>query len=153
MSNALIPCQSCARHVRATESACPFCAAVLPVSARAVQRAVPKARLGRAATFAFGAAALAVSAAACGDDDAGDTTPPADLGTDSGVVRDLGTSDSDTPDEDLGASRDLGTADDLGTEQDLGGCGPLYGGPPVDAGEPDLDRGGVGPLYGAPPAD
>jgi len=143
MSNALIPCQSCARHVRATESACPFCAAALPVSARSVQRALPKARLGRAATFAFGAAALAVSAAACGDDDGDDTTPPADLGTDSSV-RDLGTSDSGTPDE------DLGTAADLGTEQDLGGVGPLYGGPPVDAGEPDL--GGVAPAYGIPPS-
>jgi hypothetical protein len=147
MSNALIPCQSCARHVRATESACAFCAAALPVSARAVKRAVPKARLGRAATFAFGAAALAVSAAACGDDDGDDTTPPVDLGTDGGmVVQDLGR-DSATPDEDLGTA-DLG-AGDLGTEQDLGGVGPLYGGPPVDAGQPDL--GGVAPAYGIPP--
>lgn len=149
MSNALIPCTSCARHVRATESACPFCAAALPLSARSVQRALPKARLGRAATFAFGAAALAVGAAACGDDDGDDTTPTADLGTDGGsVVQDLGR-DSATPDEDLGTETDLGTAGDLGTEEDLGGVGPLYGGPPVDAGEPDL--GGVAPAYGIPP--
>ena len=149
MSNALIPCQSCARHVRATESACPFCAALLPVSARSVQRAVPQARLGRAATFAFGAAALAVSAAACGDDDGDDTTPTADLGTDGGIGRDLGTTDSGRADRDLGASGDLGTARDLGAEEDLGGVGPLYGGPPVDAGQPDF--GGIAPAYGIPP--
>ncbi len=61
----LIPCGGCGRHVRANESACPFCGAT--IEAEAAARAVPSAgaRLGRAALFAFGAT-IAVTATACG---------------------------------------------------------------------------------------
>lgn len=56
---ALIPCASCARHVRVGASieagACPFCGAALPA---AVARKQPSVRLGRAALMAFGSAAL-----------------------------------------------------------------------------------------------
>ena len=148
MSNALILCSSCARHVRSSEPKCPFCSASLTAAvAGAVQRAAPKMRLGRAATFAFGAAALTVSAAACGDDDA--------PGTDSGTPADLG------GDVDLGniapmygLPADLGMPVDGATEVDLGGVGPLYGLPPPDAGaaqDAGPDLGGVGVLYGLPP--
>lgn len=63
----LIPCSSCARHVRATEAACPFCSAVLPVTQ--ATRPLPRStgtRLSRAALFALGASAAAV--AACSSD-------------------------------------------------------------------------------------
>src|SRR5437660_940496 len=49
MYQRLVPCPSCARHVRAADATCPFCAAALSVDAGA--RAVPAApqRLGREA--------------------------------------------------------------------------------------------------------
>lgn len=55
----LIPCGACARHVRATDAACPFCRA--PV-APSTPPAMPTERLSRAALFVFGAA---ISGAAC----------------------------------------------------------------------------------------
>ena len=50
----LIPCPSCGRHVRRTESACPFCAASVSFE-HVPTRPMPSVRLGRAAIFAFGA--------------------------------------------------------------------------------------------------
>ncbi len=132
----LLPCPSCARHVRQTESGCPFCGSALAL-ADAAQRTMPTQRLGRAATFAFGAA-IATSVAACG----GGTTPgndsgiapaygaPADSGIDSGMLAMYG-----------------GPPPDAG--QDTGGPGPLYGAPAFDAGQ---DGGGPAPAYGAVPA-
>ena len=64
----LIPCGACLRHVRHTESACPFCDARLaPTPARALD---PTTRLGRAAMFAFRATAVAAlsTMSGCGDD-------------------------------------------------------------------------------------
>jgi len=55
----LIPCDACARHVRATDAACPFCRAPVAPSA---PHAMPTERLSRAALFVFGAA---MSSAAC----------------------------------------------------------------------------------------
>lgn len=69
----LIPCSECARHVRSTETACPFCDRPLtPSVARALD---PTSRLGRAAMFAFRATTVAALSAlpACGDDR---TSPP-----------------------------------------------------------------------------
>ena len=63
MTDPLSICPSCTRHIRASESACPFCDTVLDAPLR-----IPpdtNRRLGRAAAFVFGAA-IAVSA--CGDD-------------------------------------------------------------------------------------
>ena len=68
MSAHLVPCPSCSRHVRSSESACPFCASALAPSAGPAPRS-PGQRLSRAALFALGASAAAV--AAC----AGSTTP------------------------------------------------------------------------------
>lgn len=62
----LEPCPHCHRHVRVSEPACPFCAASLAEAFAGVgPRAAPRARIGRAALFAFGVAA---STSACGDD-------------------------------------------------------------------------------------
>ena len=50
----LVSCSGCARHVRATESICPFCGETLPLSLRSgAAPRWPTKRIGRAATFAF----------------------------------------------------------------------------------------------------
>lgn len=126
MSIQLLPCPSCSRHVRASERACPFCAAALDTAAASARLApAPTSRLGRAATFAFGAAvATTLQVSGCAESE---TRMP-----------------------------DAGTID--------GAIGPVYGGPPTDAGadagrdedasaEVDAgeDAGGPAPAYGAPP--
>jgi hypothetical protein len=58
----LASCPSCARHVRVSEAACPFCRASLSEAFRATPaRQAPRARLGRAALFALGTGAVAVT--------------------------------------------------------------------------------------------
>lgn len=145
---ALRPCGSCGRHVRVSESACPFCRASLdptptPPSARVVGR------LGRAAIFAFGAAAVCtIQGCSCGAthvaDDAGtvvDTGGPAPL---YGGAPDAFT----PPGEDAGnISPPYGTpSEDAGTD---GGLTPMYGTPPPDAGLDAADP--IAPAYGGPP--
>lgn len=62
----LEPCPHCHRHVHITETACPFCAGALADAfAHLAARALPTARIGRAAMFAFGA--LGAAASGCGD--------------------------------------------------------------------------------------
>lgn len=64
----LVPCPECSRHVRVTEVACPFCALPLDL-ASSPEPQLPRARLSRAATFAFGATLASASAlAACSSD-------------------------------------------------------------------------------------
>ncbi len=125
----LLPCPSCSRHVRRSESGCPFCGSALALEG-VPERAQPMQRLGRAATFAFGAA-IATSVAGCG----GATTP----GTDSGIA------------PAYGAPADTGmpTAD-MGTPGNDSGMLAMYGGPPIDAGS---DAGNTAPAYGAPADD
>ncbi len=58
----LAACPSCARHLRVSEVACPFCGAVLPDSLReSTPPQPPAARLTRAALFAFGTGTLALA--------------------------------------------------------------------------------------------
>ncbi len=149
MSPRLLPCPGCERHVRVTESLCPFCGDALPLAYQGVGAAnLPTKRLGRAAKFAFGAAvAGAMAVSGCGDD----TDPPADSGTvtDSGSATDSGMAGDASPD----------AADDSGMVA-------LYGGPPADsgigsdAGDAATDAGdsgmldsAVGALYGGAPVD
>src|SRR5260221_9331475 len=55
----LVICAACSRHIRRDEIECPFCKAVVPAAvARAPERALPSARLGRAALLAFAAASV-----------------------------------------------------------------------------------------------
>ena len=72
----LVPCAACSRHVRVSETACPFCAA--PFSAPASRPADASSRLGRAALFAFQATTVAAALNACGPSSAPPTTvePP-----------------------------------------------------------------------------
>jgi hypothetical protein len=60
----LEPCPHCNRHVKVSETSCPFCAGVLAL-ASSPPRVAPRARLGRAAVFAFGV--VATTQVACGD--------------------------------------------------------------------------------------
>ncbi len=74
----LIACPGCARHLRVSESACPFCSAPLDADLRARPAPRPPAmRLSRAALFALGtgAAALASGTVACSSS----STPQADV--------------------------------------------------------------------------
>jgi hypothetical protein len=62
----LFACPACSRHVRASERDCPFCAAAIPRSwGDAPAPRPPRARLSRAALYAFGATSVGL-AAACG---------------------------------------------------------------------------------------
>jgi hypothetical protein len=83
----LEPCPHCDRHVMITETACPFCEGDLADAfADRAPRSAPRVRLGRAATFAFGAVALAQGA--CGDSTPShppDASPP-DAAMDGGSV-------------------------------------------------------------------
>jgi hypothetical protein len=68
--NHLIACSNCARHVRASEPSCPFCGAARDPAASQVP-VLPRGRLSRAATLAFGAlvGASALTASCGGDSD------------------------------------------------------------------------------------
>src|SRR4051812_27908416 len=66
----LVPCPECSRHVRVSETTCPFCGRALDLSALPAP-ALPRTRLGRAATFAFGASIVGATAlVSCGGDEA-----------------------------------------------------------------------------------
>lgn len=142
--NHLVSCTGCSRHVRANDAICPFCGETLPLSLRQTVPRGPTERLGRAATFAFGAALAASTAAGCSESN----TP-----TDAGGGTDAGTADAGTVDAgyDAGAIAPpygLPPPDDAG--YDAGPVAPPYGVPPEDAG---YDAGGIAPPYGLPPVD
>ncbi len=123
MSARLIPCSSCDRHFRLSEAACPFCGASTPAPSDLAPVVPPPAkRLGRAALFAFGAAAAGVVAVAgCGDDSTVALYgAPADVGP-----ADTGSGDGGDDAATDGAPTDAGV--------DAGGAA-LYGAPPSDAG-------------------
>jgi hypothetical protein len=67
MSNArLVACPSCARHVRLSESSCPFCAEPLSAALRATPAPrAPKTRLSRNGLYVFGLASLSLTSG-CG---------------------------------------------------------------------------------------
>jgi hypothetical protein len=102
----LLACPACARHVRASEISCPFCAAAL-ADAGAAAIALPGrralgVRLSRAALFALGA--LGAGAAACSTQRAAYGGPPVDRTVDA-------------------AAADAGFAESVSA--------PVYGGPPM----------------------
>ena len=130
----LLPCPACARHVRVSESTCPFCTAGLPSSLRSqpLPRS-PGTRLSRAALYAFGASAGVL--AACG----GTTSTLGDAGRDGS--------------DPIGMPVYGGPVAD-GGEDAFPTVDAAYGGPPQDAGS-DADASGqpdgIAPPYGAPP--
>lgn len=107
----LIPCSTCARHVRSSEAACPFCSAAVPVTPAQplpLSRSAGK-RLSRAALFALGTSAAAVGAcssvAMYGAPVAYDPSDAADAG-------------------------DAADADDAAKRPEGGTPAPVYGAPP-----------------------
>ena len=132
--NHLLPCPECNRHVRVTETRCPYCALPLDLSA-APEPQLPRTRLSRAATFAFGATlASARALAACSGD--------SDDGKGGGTAG-------------AGGGQTAGSA---GVSAAGASAMPVYGAPA--AGTPGTDPGGSGngkagggpvPVYGAAP--
>ena len=73
----LAPCVSCARHVRVTEDACPFCGAALAASLReSAPPRGPAVRLGRAALLAFSALGTTGTLSATPDCSSSSIAPP-----------------------------------------------------------------------------
>jgi len=136
----LTPCPECQRHVRNTEARCPFCDSALSL-AHLPPPVLPRQRLSRAATFAFGASVVSATAlAACGGDV--EQRPDGQAGASSaggslyagGGFNIYGAPPSGAAN---GGSGVAGSAN--------GGSGvavPMYGAPPPVA--------GTGPVYGAP---
>lgn len=127
----LEPCPKCERHVRVSEQSCPFCGVDLAQSFAALpERKMPSARMGRAALFAFGAAAAATAAMTSGCVD----EPDAEDDERNASLKDAGPKDAALP---------------------QGDATPVYGASPFfDAGAQDAEirapEGGVAPLYGLP---
>src|SRR5262249_12643085 len=143
MYEPLVPCPTCQRHVRTTESACPFCRAALPADLDA--RAVPAAsqRLSRAAAFVFGAS-LAVTS--CGGEVTEDKSASGAEGATSGGMGGATTGGSTT-----GSTSSASTTGSTSTgPDDDGGNVALYGDPPPRDAGPSDDGGGQAD-YGAPP--
>ena len=158
----LIPCPGCNRHVRQAESSCPFCSAALSL-ADVPEHALPRTRLGRAATFAFGATLVgATTLIACGGDSedgkkgaggaasggttskAGEASGGSSAGT--GVVGPVyGAPAAGTGNDDGGTGNGAGMTSGGTSVGGSGGPAPLYGAPAAGFS-------GV-PLYGAAPAD
>jgi hypothetical protein len=141
----LVPCPSCSRHVRASETECPFCGDVVDFEASPAP-ALPTSRLGRAATFAFGATLIgATSMMACGGD--------SDDGDDGGTGGTVASG---------GSSGKSGTGGSAGAPNSTGATGavaPAYGAPATGGttgtggGSNAGTAGSPQPLYGAAPAD
>ena len=168
----LIPCPSCNRHVRQAESSCPFCSAELSLQ-NVPEPVLPRTRLGRAATFAFGATLVgATTLVGCGGDseegkkgaggagsggttsNAGQSSGGSSAGQASGGTGIMpvygapaaGTGNDSGGNTGTGGSSAGGTANGHG-----GGPAPVYGAPAAGAGNTGGSPGV--PIYGAAPAD
>lgn len=125
----LLPCPSCARHVRRSEVSCPFCDAELRSTFLSPQlRWFPAERLA-SALLAF--ASVGTGIAACQNRDAG-TTPSATPAVDSAPAP------SATPAVDSAPAPRVALPPSLGVESSL-------------PSEPDSIRPRPGAVYGAPP--
>jgi len=136
--NHLVPCPECSRHVRVSETECPFCALPLDLAGTPEPR-LPRERLSRAATLAFGATlASATALAACSGTDA----PVPIYGAPAG-----GSANSAGAGGDESAGAYNGVA---------GGGVAVYGAPAAGGAEngtpgPGKAGGGPVPVYGAAP--
>jgi hypothetical protein len=140
MSARFTPCPSCARHVKQSDSRCPFCGnEVPPVNAPSARVAVG--RLSRSALFAAGAAGLALATTDCGSmsSDYGGPPCPANGCGDVEVNAPFGDASGEAASED--ASGDATDGSPSTPDADAGEAGPTEGGsdgavmPPTDGGE------------------
>lgn len=140
----LVACPECNRHIRTSETACPFCGrAVAEELAKLPARILPTERLSRAAMYAFTAATL--GAAACGGDvsaPGGGTPPKSDAAATTGGSSAAGAAGAPetggmpivfygAPFPPGGSSNAGGTNGTGGTPGTGGGLGgfPIYGAP------------------------
>lgn len=137
--NHLVPCPSCARHVRQSEAMCPFCSVELALE-HLSPPPLPRVRLGRAATFAFGASLVgAASLVACGGES--ETGKPGGGGANS-MAGGNGVSGAGGAGGNSAGTNSAGT-NSAGTFNGMGGnIAQPYGVPPF---------GGFAPMYGVPP--
>jgi hypothetical protein len=152
----LVPCPECQRHVRKTEARCPFCDEALAL-AHLPPPALPTRRLGRAATFAFGASVAGVTALVGCEVTLNPMygAPPAGMGgmnangvagTNAGGFMSYGGAAS------YGAPPSGAT--NGGNLNQGGSAQPVYGAPAAGTGnEPSAGAGGesLSAVYGAPP--
>lgn len=151
----LVPCPSCARHVRSNESACPFCSAQM---GDAGSRAVPMAgrRLERLAAFTFAASLAVTGCFVAGEDtekredELGGIMPMYGMPPVPPELRDAGAPDA--ADKDGGAAPDEKPCNPT-PPMDNGSPFAMYGAPafPVLEPCPVEDAGGPMPMYGMPP--
>jgi hypothetical protein len=181
MAAHLAPCPSCSRHVRVSDSACPFCSATLPADlAGQGASPLPSERLGRAALATFRSTVSAVAASAVVGASALGCAADAESGVPNAQQSAAGSSSAGTSSNgNAGASNNGGVTSTGGSTgvggsaaggdsgqggDDFGNGGmpnivPPYGIPPIpesDAGPSDAgtaveDPGGQVPIYGAPP--
>lgn len=153
----LVPCTACDRHVRKHESACPFCGVELSL-AHLPPPALPLSRLGRAATFAFGATLAGAALVACGGESeqgkkgGGGAGGSATAGNETGGKGGNASAGNAMGGNATGGNASAGNAMGGNIAQPygvppIGGTGqvPPYGAPPSE--------GGGTPIYGAAPAD
>jgi len=146
----LLPCPECQRHVRKTEASCPFCGEALSLS-HLPPRVLPTRRLGRAATFAFGAGVVGATAL---------------VGCSDGSDFDGGQAVYGAPAAGMGGMNAGGGKADGGSGGSLsqgGSAQPVYGAPAAGTGNSPLGGAGgaggapgddnVGGVYGAPAPD
>jgi hypothetical protein len=152
MNAVLVPCSHCRRHVRASESSCPFCAASLTFEVRPeTVSSGPRRRLGSLAVMAFRATALTAAMTTCG----GKVEEPADAGDDSsdaaGGASGAGVGGSSGGTSGIGGSGGTGGTSGTGTGG-AGGTGAIggRGGTGGTGGNPPFDGGPV-PIYRATP--
>lgn len=138
--NHLVPCPECGRHVRVSETECPFCALPLDLAGTPEPR-LPGSRLSRAATFAFGATLVSATAVAACSSDSIQPVYGAPTGGDAGMnsagaagVSAAGTSTGGGPVAVYGAP----AGGEFGTDTGGAGAGGKGGGGPI-------------PVYGAAP--
>lgn len=152
----LTPCPACHRHVRKTETACPFCSASISLAHLPAPQ-LPSSRLGRAATFAFGASLVGVTAlVSCSADDSpgtavyggppvpsagagGETSEPGGGGAGTAVYGGPPTSAGEGGQPDVvpgdGGAAGGGAGGAAGSgEGGLAGAIAIYGGPPAGSG-------------------
>lgn len=141
----LVPCPNCQRHVRQSESTCPFCQMALSLDHIPLPE-LPRSRLGRAATFAFGATLVgATTLLACG----GESETKEGGG---GAGGKAGASSGGTSAGQAQGGTGIGPvygAPAAGTSNDSGGGVAVYGAPPSGGAG---GTGTAGPVYGAPPS-
>lgn len=119
MGPTMRPCPACDRHVKTSDTSCPFCATALPDGFDAFAYPTTNKRMSRAAIAAFGAISASLALTACG----ASTSP-----SDSGIGNDA-TSPQDI--QDVRNSPEVSVAA-YGLPPMDGAVAPPYGIAPVD---------------------